>query len=96
MQSDDHGVEDSSTARPGRRDSDVSALTGIGLLLLLASLVVARFSGGELLAMLARLASLVPFGAAVVVGIRRRVGGATVLPVVLFVLTAVLGVVRLT
>lgn len=96
MQSDNRGVEDSSTVRPGRRDSDVSAWTGIGLLLLLASLVVARFSSGELVATVAGFACLVPFGAAVVVGIRRRVGGATVLPVVLFVLTAVLGVLRVT
>ncbi|WP_157454051.1 hypothetical protein [Cellulomonas sp. Root485] len=71
--------------------STVSALTGLGLIAYIASRIIPSGTG----AMVVGLVSLVPLGAAVVIAVRRRLGGAIVPPVLLFVGVAILSAVRL-
>ena len=91
---DDHGVDNSRKARRGRLDADASAWTGLGLIVIIASLVIVRFLPGGILATVVGFIALVPFGVAVVIAIRRRVVRALLLPLAMFVLTGILCAVR--
>jgi hypothetical protein len=95
----DHGPDaqpgGSRTASRRRAGADVSALTGIGLMFSIVSLVLARVVHSDGGAMGVGIVAVVPFGAAVVLAFRRRSGRAVLVPLVLFVLTATLAAVRI-
>ena len=93
---DDRDADSPRTARRRSTDADVSAWTGLGLILTIGSFVVSRFSQGGVGATVVGFVALLPFGVAVVIAIRRRQVRALLLPLVMFVLTAILGVLRLT
>ena len=78
-----------------RPDTDVSALTGFGLIVHIASLVMRRVLDIDVGTTLVGLVAVALFGTAVVVAIRRRLLRAMLLPLLLFVLSGASVVLRI-